>query len=225
MMLFVLFLWAGPIFGDERDARISTLVVPGKYEASILELRPPADVAESLQKFETAIRGNQAWFQQYVKENMVPGKPLPYHEKFGISKTAYERINAAKSETQLVPVENCEVTIVEKPNGRFQFTGTGRASCLDGLEVDRSQRALQYKKLVANDCRLVDPKKGAIAPITGVTWKSDESKPESKNSKLYVSIGRLGGSKDQIFLNFIAQTSQNGKQEFAHDIAIQFSIK
>ena len=225
ILLFAFFLSARIAIADERDERISRLIVPGKYEAEILVLTPPPDVAASMREFELAMLRDPVFFKKYVEENFVAGTPLPYHEKMGISKAAYERINSAKSEFKLLPIANCELTITETASGILEFSGTDAAKCLNGLRMDPKTRSLSYHQLKANDCNLVEPKKTAIASISGVTWTHSKQKPETEKAFLYLSIGQYVESPNRIFINFICKRLNGGVAEINHEIATRFAMK
>ncbi len=225
VLLAVLFVYSNLASADERDVRIAQLFAPGRYSAEILALTPPPDVAASMREFESAMQRNPEWFKKYVEEHSTPGKPLPYHEKMGISQADYERIHTAKREFKLLPVAKCEISITKTDKELLEISGTNAAACLNGLVINAQSRSITYQRLMASECNLVEPNKTAVASISGVTWTQTIRQPENDRALLYLSVGQFVESPDWIFVNFLYKKLQEGSPIVDHELILRFPLQ
>jgi len=106
----------------------------------ITEFDFPADIRNILLRFNNGIAANKEWFEQYAS-HAPAGQPLPYDEKFGITREEYGRIkNMDKVHPALKAVDTQKITILRQ-DGRITFKGEGDGRILDYLEfyLDRKE--------------------------------------------------------------------------------------
>lgn len=106
----------------------------------ITEFDFPADIRDILLRFNNSLAANQEWFKQYVA-HVPAGQPLPYDERFGITREEYGRIrNMDKVHPALKVVDTQKITILRR-DGRISFNGEGDGRILDYLEfyIDKNE--------------------------------------------------------------------------------------
>lgn len=103
----------------------------------------PADIQGILLRFNNALAANKEWFEQYSKSTPA-GQPMPYDERFGISRDEYTRIrNMDKMHPALKVVDTQQVSILRQ-DGKITFKGEGDARILDYLEFLPARQELVF---------------------------------------------------------------------------------
>jgi len=110
---------------------------------AITEFDFPADIRAILLRFNNAIATNKEWFTAY-SSHLSPGQPLPYDEKFGITREEYERIKSIdKVHPALKAVDTQRISILRQDD-RISFKGEGEGRILDYLQFDLGRNVLLF---------------------------------------------------------------------------------
>ena len=65
------------------------LTLDTAVKGEIVAVVPPEEIEKYIQKVDKVRVSDPEWFREY-SEKALPGIPLPYHEKLGLSKEEYE---------------------------------------------------------------------------------------------------------------------------------------
>lgn len=104
----------------------------------------PADIQDILIRFNNAVAADKQWFADYRDRYVGTGKPLPYHEKFGITRQEYARItDMTQSSLRLKQISEQKV-MVQRADGLLNFRGSGDAHILDYIQFDLKQRVVTF---------------------------------------------------------------------------------
>jgi len=110
---------------------------------AITEFDFPADIREILLRFNNAIAANKEWFTAF-SSRLTPGQPLPYDEKFGISRGEYERIRSMDKVHPALKVVDTQRISILRQDDRIRFKGDGEGRILDYLEFDLRKSVLTF---------------------------------------------------------------------------------
>ncbi|MDO6429251.1 hypothetical protein Q4E93_01545 [Flavitalea sp. BT771] len=128
---------------SEAFTLIDSLLQAGDARFEITEFDFPPDVLRILLRFNNAVAANKDWFTEY-SSHAVAGQPLPYDEKFGITRGEYDRIkNMDKLHPALKIVDTQKITILHR-DGKISFKGEGEGRVLNYLEFDVGHQALTF---------------------------------------------------------------------------------
>jgi len=84
-----------------------------------------AEMEPILIRMNNAIVANQDWFMDYRNKYAASGEPLPYNERFGITRDEYYKVQHLESQPpQLVVVDSQTVAVVAD-HGLIQFKSEG----------------------------------------------------------------------------------------------------
>src|SRR5882672_4399945 len=146
-ILSIAFLLAGICsFGQSREKAfkfVDSLFTGAACNFEIAEFDFPPDIRNILLKFNNALAANKEWFEQYSSHGGA-GQPLPYDEKFGITREEYGRIkNMDKIHPALKVVDTQKITILRQ-DGKITFKGEGDGRILDYLEFHLDKNELVF---------------------------------------------------------------------------------
>lgn len=235
---FLIFLILISQFGfgqKEKDAKsiafgyIDSLLVKDNYTVEFLDFEFSQDVQDILLRFQKNMAENKEWAEEYFSKNLKVGEPLPYHEKFGITKDEYQKIR---------DIENTPPSVVVKSTTKIQ-----KIRYADVLSFASSENEGELFELLTIDFKneLVIFNNDTIpysneinAPITtpfgkwhGYSWKkeisnvgeNDEVKLEKVVAKIIeVSFGRVF-KNDKILFRVKFKDVDKGKVNANVDIA------
>jgi hypothetical protein len=86
------------------------------------------------QRMQQAIQADPTWWQEQVRQ-AVPGEPLPYHAKLGLTEAEYREFLALTDSVQMKPVRTAEVVIEASRTGWIFGTASSIAG-LRNVEID-----------------------------------------------------------------------------------------
>jgi hypothetical protein len=147
-ILSIIFLLAGIDAFPQTQKETAFRLVDSLFRDSVChfevtEFDFPADIRSILFRFNNGIATNREWFEQYVS-NAPAGQPLPYDEKFGITREEYGRIKSMdKVHPALKIVDTQRITILRQ-DGRVTFKGEGDGRILDYLEFYLDKKELIF---------------------------------------------------------------------------------
>jgi hypothetical protein len=128
---------------SEAFTLVDSLLQAGDCRFEITEFDFPPDVLRILLKFNNAVAANKDWFAEY-SSHAATGQPLPYDEKFGITRGEYDRIkNMDKLHPALKIVDTQKITILRQ-DGKITFKGEGEGRVLNYLEFHPEKNELIF---------------------------------------------------------------------------------
>ena len=136
----------------------------------------PVDMQPILIRMNNAIVANKEWFIEYRTKYAATGQPLPYNERFGITREEYRKVQHLESQPPQLVVVDSQKVAVTNDNGLIQFRSEGNTHLLDYLVIDIRQQRLMY----GGDTILY---KGAVATKPsnpygqwqGYTWRLEQT--------------------------------------------------
>lgn len=146
-ILFIAFLLAGySSFAQspERAFRfVDSVFRDSTCQFEIAEFDFPADIRNILLRFNNGIAANKEWFEQYAS-HAPAGQPLPYDEKFGITREEYGRIKNMDKVYPALKVVDTQRIVVQRQQGKISFKGESDGRILDYLEFYLDKRVLVF---------------------------------------------------------------------------------
>ena len=141
----------------------------------VTEFDFPADIQGILLRFNNGLAANKEWFEQYSR-NAPAGQPLPYDERFGISRDEYARIrNMDKMRPALKIVDTQQVAVLRQ-DGKITFKGEGDARILDYLEFLPASMQLVFAGDTIPFVPVINsPALTAYSLSDGYTWRLEKA--------------------------------------------------
>jgi len=195
-----------------------------KFHFEITEFDFPTDIRGILLRFNNALATNKEWFEQYSR-NAPAGQPLPYDERFGISRDEYTRIrNMDKMHPALKGVDTQQVTIL-RHDGKMTFKGEGDARILDYLEFLPARNEVVFAGDTIPFAPVVSsPALTAYSLTDGYTWRLEKADLKSLQASqltarvIEIDLGiREPGRRP--LLRILYQDMENGASKANLDLA------
>jgi hypothetical protein len=145
------------------EMELFTIVASGEAEALGKRL---ADASER----------DPEWFQNYLLEH-INERPLPYHEKFGLTKQEYFHFfELYEKSRRFAVVRMGRISVSSKGNGRFRFDGGKSIPWLPNITIDLRKDSAEVPGHPA--MRGKPHSEGLLEPvgkIEGFRWKTGNS--------------------------------------------------
>lgn len=210
-----------------------SLVAGVKNVNAIRPKQPSARMQELSDRMTQAIQDHKQWLADYVK-NASPGKPLPYHANFGISKEEYREFLALteKTEFEVALTEPVEI-VYDGSTIRFKTEGQIQLFNFIQIDLDANQVLIDDYPLSYVDSVEVKSAKNAFGSAwNGYTWEFSNPKDPStlnladtQNLNLEYFTFTIGRVKKtgQIFLTIHGKVIQQGekKADFSYTLALE----
>lgn len=127
----------------EAFSWVDSVFHTSSFSFEITEFDFPQDIRAILLKFNNAVAANKDWFAAY-SSHAIAGQPLPYDEKFGITRAEYDRIrNMDQVHPALKVVDTQKITILHQDK-MISFRGEGDGRILDYLEFNLGTNELIF---------------------------------------------------------------------------------
>jgi hypothetical protein len=103
---------ASPVLlsGQSNGKQLQGLLPQGRVNVEVLEMWSPPGLAVLTQRLQQAAQADPTWFQEQVRR-AVPGQPLPYHPKLGLTESEYQEFLALSDSVQMKPVRTAHITV------------------------------------------------------------------------------------------------------------------
>jgi hypothetical protein len=113
-----------------------------EVDVEILGMKTSDEFNRIHAKISQAMKDNAPWFLEYVKSNAEPGKPLPYHENFGVTSREYDSYHKSLKTLKFVPVAKGRIKFTPRPNDQVVIDGVGGLHEFDGTVIDFKQEQM-----------------------------------------------------------------------------------
>jgi hypothetical protein len=124
---------------------VDSLLKKDTVTLEILDFSFPADVQEIMLRFQKALTANKKWAQEYFSKNFKEGEPLPYDEKFGISREEYQKIKGIEKSRPSVVIKSTATLEVHRTPRYITFTTTNAGvKFLELLKIDVNNQTLMF---------------------------------------------------------------------------------
>jgi hypothetical protein len=210
---------------DAAFRQIDSVFKGGSFNFHIMDFDFPSDVVRILLKFNNAIAANKDWFEGYSR-NAPSGQPLPYDDKFGITREEYGKIrNMDQLHPDLKVVDSQNITLFHQ-DGKISFRGEGQGRVLDYLEFYPAARTVVFAgDTIPLMAAINITFASAYGLSTGYTWrlqKTDVNKSLQANQLtarvIEIDLGiRQPGNK--LLLRIQYQDMENGVSRANLDLA------
>jgi hypothetical protein len=158
-------------------------------------------------KFQQAVRVNYEWFLKYAEEIREPGKPLPFHENFGLSEDEYEELLSFIGNIELASSRVIEYNIIHgdhtvileptEPENYFRVKVN-----FESNEVFFDAQTLTFKETVVVD----DPQNGFKSEWFGYQWRFED--PEEINVGTREDLLNAEMSQYKFTVGFLERTGK-----------------
>lgn len=101
------------------------------------------DMQSILMRFNNAVSADKEWFIDYRNKYAAGGQPLPYNERFGITRDEYLRVQQLEKLAPRMVTVSQQMVTVSRQNNDLHFKGDGESRILGYLEID-----LQRQKVI-----------------------------------------------------------------------------
>jgi hypothetical protein len=187
----------------------SSVIGDASYLGADLELEAISD------KFSSAIRANQVWWESYIKSSVVgPGEKLPYHKKMGISDEEYNQILNSKGRMHLVGLGDVSVS-VERFSGFTKILVKG-AGIQKEFRYDPKDNVIQTSRGFLRTVSKINQQdeNSPTGPWVGAQWKLEDEKnglvelvafgkmSMSSESVIYYDIKSRKGGSSHYFIKY-----------------------
>jgi hypothetical protein len=151
-------------------AQLRGLLPRGRVTVEVLEMWSPPRLTVLTQRLQQAIQADPAWWQEHVRK-AVPGEPLPYDAKLGLTEAEYRDFLALTDSVQMKPVRTADIVIEPSPGG-WRFGTASSIAALRNVEIDTVTNVVhsQFGDLGAADPITPGAGQRATGPWGGPRW-------------------------------------------------------
>jgi hypothetical protein len=174
-------------------SEVEGLLPADQVTVDVMELKPPARLAELTKQLQEAAKANPQWWLRMVKK-AKPGEPLPYDPKMGLTKEEYAEFLRLGNEMVLNKARTATLRLTRKED-RLTFEGGKDLPELNGVELDLKMNSVrtpfgiadQRSRITASDSQK------ATGPWDGIQWRLE--KPDLQPDSLTTAKFALGRQK------------------------------
>jgi len=208
-------------------AEYMSFLKEGKLSVHVWDYAPTPREILLATKMKAAIAKKPEWLLDYVKKTAVPGKPLPYHENFGLTPQEYEEFSNFARVRRLRITSEAILKIKRIGDGRFELSGTKATRELEGLVIDLASREIETPLGTCDDLewepQIPDRTFGDQGPWEGWTWNCDATNPDTAvGSAVRLIVGKLV-KRNEWCLFYRASNRAEGEHATVRTVDISFS--
>jgi len=175
------------------DPRV--ILAAGRLDVEVMTLRMSPRAVELGTKLQRALAQDPEFLREHMKKS-VPGEPLPYDERFGLTKAEYEEFLATSQQMSLQKIGDATLAITETTKDSYRLDGGTDLPELTGIVIDLGQDEVRTQ--FATAAERIELHAPAVAPLgtwSGVQWKHAELAPDQKaGTMVQFSLGRADRS-------------------------------
>ncbi len=200
---------------------IADLLPEGTVNADILAVRIPPRAEELAEKMRNAFREKPEWLADYIKRNAQPGKPLPYHPNFGVTKDEYDELLQLSKKPRIVTIDTKPVSF-DKQDNAFTISSNGAFPFLDGTVIDTRQMSVTTRYGVLRSAQWQTSKglDSAIGEWRGYNWHIERLGMGTDGARsIHLELYRLASG--ETYIDFKAVIVAND-QAAAKEVILKF---
>jgi hypothetical protein len=156
---------------QSNGKKLQGLLPAGRVNVEVLEMWSPPKLAELTQRLQQAAQADPTWFQEQVRQ-AVPGQPLPYHPKLGLTESEYREFLALSDSVQMKPVRTALIS-VEPTRVGWRFGIATSLAALQNVEIDTVTNVVRspFGELGAAEPITPSDEQQATGPWGGPRWR------------------------------------------------------
>ncbi len=192
---------------------IGALLPPKDVTATVAQARAHPDVVDISKKLQRAVTANRAWWNQYIKDN-ANKKPLPYHEKFGITEEEYKKLLSAGQLMRLVKVGENDLK-VKWTEDTIELTIVGANEKVQPLVFDLKKGSVKTPMTTMGNATQRDSGKegGLLGHHRSHTWEATLGDPKTgAYTRVTFVLGRISRT-GSTFLQYDVKKMKDNKPE------------
>lgn len=158
------------LVGQTPGTRVRTLLPRPRFNVEVLELWTPPRLTLLTQRLQQAVQADPTWWQEHVRR-AVPGEPLPYDPKLGLSEPEYRELLSLNDSIQMKPGRTVEVVLEPTPVG-WRFGAGNSLTGLRNIVIDTTSNMVHspFGDLSAADPITPSAEQTATGPWGGPRW-------------------------------------------------------
>jgi hypothetical protein len=155
-------------------AQLRGLLPRGRVTVEVLEMWSPPRLTVLTQRLQQAIQADPAWWQEHVRKG-VPGEPLPYDAKLGLTEAEYRDFLALSDSVQMKTARTAEV-VIESSQAGWRFGPASSIAALRNIEIDTVTNTVhsQFGDLGAADPITPSAEQRATGSWGGPRWNLEQ---------------------------------------------------
>ncbi|MBK1792656.1 hypothetical protein [Persicirhabdus sediminis] len=208
---------------DGHNYLLDYFKVGESVEAFIGVVVPPNEINKYMSKVQEAAVKDPEWHREYAASN-PPGRPLPYHEKLGLSKDDYEQYIKLWGERQFKAMAKVFIEVQDKGEDKWAVRVSGAGMPISLLRYFPKKNELQSPNGVLTRLKDIDADKESILGA----WAGQEWKYEGDDgyimSKENFAIGKKADGKHGYLIYRLQQSVSGGEFLGDDSIVIRFPL-
>ena len=208
----------------ELEAR--SYIPSGEVLAKRMDLAYSDRAVELATRLQAAVAKNDEWWIDYVK-NAVPGEPLPYDERMGLTEEEYREYLALASAPVLRQVGSVGLRFEWDGDSSVLVTATDPDLGVGELRIDLTRERVETAYGVLADRSEInnDAEDSPTGPWVGVQWSLEEGDDELQHAvSASLSLGRLERTGEGI-LYFNAKQVRDRQLVRKASVVLVYSIE
>lgn len=211
---------------DKAPAVFADYFTPNAaVKGEVVDVIPPEEIEKYIAKVDKVRVSDPEWFENYSKK-ALPGIPLPYHEKLGLTKAEYEEYLKLWDQRKMVPRPRGELIVrLEKVGEKWRIRATGPASDLTTMLYDSKDDTYTTTSGVLKRIDDIDAdKRSILGAWTGKEWKM-EANDGFGITKENLAVGKLDDGSYGLIVYRIQEVTETGRKLFDKSMVIRFAVK
>lgn len=198
---------------QKKFPKVGDMLPSKKVRAVVLQARANPEIAAITKKLQAAVAANADWWNAYVKAN-AEKKPLPYHEKFGITEEEYKSLLSSAEQFRLVKVGEIDIDIKRTKNA-VELTLVKVSKEVQPLVFDLDKGSLKTPLATIEKATQRDSgdQGGLLGHHMAHTWQTTQGDPESGTfARIVFTLGRISKT-GSTFIQYQVTKMKEGEPE------------
>lgn len=190
-------------------------------KSAITVVVPPPELDAYVAKVEAAAVKDPQWFAEHSKK-ALPGVPLPYDEKIGLTKEEYDEYLKLWDAREFKAVEALVLQLRENSDGTWAITAAGGANPISTLRYDPKEDV--FKSPNGTLVRLEDvkaDKRSILGEWSGHEWRLEEETGLGKTKENF-AIGKTGDGKFGLIVYRMQEVSSEGTRLYDKSLVVRY---
>lgn len=207
----------------KENADQYSLLPEGRIAVDVMELATPPRAAELLARLKNAYNQNPEWFLEHVQVNSVPGQPLPYDNRMGLTESEYKEFQSLSGQMVYRKAGQAYLTVTKTEHGSLLLDGGATLHDLTGIEVDFTNNRISTRYGVLDARSTVDaPSTTALGAWRGYQWEKQVAGQQHGLATDF-ALGRLSSSGRGVLLYDVKKVDSDGHRTRV-DIVLTFDL-
>ena len=205
ILLAVLLLGVGSVVAREPFPPV------GDHKADLLVLGMPKTADDIARRLTATLAADPAWLKSYLAEKALkPGEPLPYHERFGITKEEYQILLKAMDKMEMIKVGEV-MAKVQATGGKIVIKIEGTSMPTDTFEFTDDGKSMKCSfgtTAIRTEIDQTEPT-SPTGPWKGTQWTLEQGTPDLTGTKdaitIKVALGTDAAGRRMIYIRMVGR--------------------